>query len=66
LIADPVSNSDHVGFVPLGTVVRIEIVEGPNQISRENGRRRVVVRANIRGRDIGGFVAEAQEISITG
>lgn len=60
LIVDPVSNSDHVGFVPLGAVARIEIDEGPNQISRENGRRRVVVQANIRGRDIGSFVAEAQ------
>ena len=35
--------------------------EGPNQISRENGKRRVVVQANIRGRDLGSFVAEAQE-----
>ena len=34
--------------------------EGPNQISRENGKRRVVVQANVRGRDIGSFVAEAQ------
>ena len=35
--------------------------EGPNQISRENGKRRVVVQANVRGRDLGSFVAEAQE-----
>jgi cobalt-zinc-cadmium resistance protein CzcA len=35
--------------------------EGPNQISRENGKRRVVVQANVRGRDIGSFVAEAQQ-----
>ena len=34
--------------------------EGPNQVSRENGKRRVVVQANVRGRDIGSFVAEAQ------
>ena len=47
-------------FVPLGSVAKIEIAEGPNQISRENGKRRVVVQANVRGRDLGGFVAEAQ------
>lgn len=48
------------GFIPLGAVARIEIAEGPNQISRENGKRRVVVQCNVRGRDIGTFVAEAQ------
>ena len=48
------------GFVPLGAVARIGIEEGPNQISRENGKRRVVVQANVRGRDLGGFVADAQ------
>jgi cobalt-zinc-cadmium resistance protein CzcA len=47
-------------FVPLGSVARIEVVEGPNQISREQGKRRVVVQANVRGRDIGSFVAEAR------
>lgn len=47
-------------FVPLRSVARIEVAEGPNQISRENGKRRVVVQANVRGRDLGGFVAEAQ------
>ena len=49
-----------VGFVPLGAVSKIEIAEGPNQVSREGGKRRVVVQANVRGRDLGGFVAEAQ------
>jgi cobalt-zinc-cadmium resistance protein CzcA len=48
-------------FVPLGSIARIEIAEGPNQISREDGKRRVVVQANVRGRDIGSFVAEAQK-----
>ncbi len=48
-------------FVPLGAVAHIEISEGPNQVSRENGKRRVVVQANVRGRDIGGFVTEAQQ-----
>ncbi|NUP11853.1 MAG: CusA/CzcA family heavy metal efflux RND transporter [Polyangiaceae bacterium] len=48
-------------FVPLGSLARIAIETGPNQVSRENGKRRVVVQANVRGRDLGGFVAEAQE-----
>jgi cobalt-zinc-cadmium resistance protein CzcA len=47
-------------FIPLGAVARIRLEEGPNQVSRENGKRRVVAQANVRGRDIGGFVAEAQ------
>ncbi len=46
--------------VPLGDIAAIERVEGPAQISRENNRRRVVVEANIRGRDLGGFVKDAQ------
>ncbi len=45
--------------VPLGRVARVERVEGPAQISREGNMRRVVVEANVRGRDLGGFVAEA-------
>ncbi|SDM51844.1 cobalt-zinc-cadmium resistance protein CzcA [Oryzisolibacter propanilivorax] len=48
-------------YVRLGEVASFEIAPGPNQISRENGKRRVVVTANVRGRDIGSFVAEAQE-----
>ena len=46
--------------VPLREVAQIEIGPGPNQISRENGKRRVVVTANVRGRDLGSFVTEAQ------
>ena len=53
--------SDHApGFVPLSAVAELNLVEGPNQISRENGKRRIVIQANVRGRDLGGFVAEAQ------
>ncbi|WP_018991632.1 efflux RND transporter permease subunit [Aromatoleum toluclasticum] len=48
------------GFVRLGDVASIQSAPGPNQISRENGKRRVVVTANVRGRDIGSFVAEAE------
>ena len=47
-------------FVPLGEVATIDIALGPNQISRENGKRRVVVTANVRGRDLGSFVDELQ------
>lgn len=50
------------GFVPLSTVADIEIVDGPNQISRENGKRRLVVQANVRGRDVAGVVADAQTV----
>ncbi|RTL15067.1 MAG: CusA/CzcA family heavy metal efflux RND transporter [Burkholderiales bacterium] len=48
------------GHVTLGEVAGFEAAPGPNQISRENGKRRVVVTANVRGRDVGSFVAEAQ------
>jgi cobalt-zinc-cadmium resistance protein CzcA len=48
-------------FVPLGAIADFEIAPGPNQISRENGKRRVVVTANVRGRDLGSFVADAQQ-----
>ena len=47
-------------FVPLASVADIRIVEGPNQISRENGKRRVVVQANVRGRAISDVVADAK------
>jgi cobalt-zinc-cadmium resistance protein CzcA len=55
------SNHRGAAFVPLGAVAKITLEEGPNQVSRENGKRRVVVQANVRGRDLGGFVADAQE-----
>lgn len=47
-------------YVPLSSVAAIEIAPGPNQISRENGKRRVVVMANVRGRDLRSFVADTQ------
>jgi heavy metal efflux system protein len=47
-------------FVPLSSVAEIGLGDGPNQISRENGKRRVVVQANVRGRDVAGVVEEAQ------
>jgi len=48
-------------YIPLKQVASFKLSEGPNQISRENGKRRVVVQANVRNRDIGSFVTEAQE-----
>jgi cobalt-zinc-cadmium resistance protein CzcA len=47
-------------FLPLESVADVNLALGPNQLSRENGKRRVVVQANVRGRDIGSFVAEAE------
>ena len=56
----PGADAARVSFIPLGAVAKITLEEGPNQVSRENGKRRVVVQANVRGRDLGGFVADAQ------
>jgi cobalt-zinc-cadmium resistance protein CzcA len=46
--------------VPLASVADIRLVDGPNQISRENGKRRVVVQANVRGRDVASVVTDAR------
>ncbi|MCE7932468.1 MAG: CusA/CzcA family heavy metal efflux RND transporter [Xanthomonadales bacterium PRO6] len=53
-------SADAPAYVPLAEVASIELAPGPNQISRENGKRRVVVTANVRGRDLGSFVADAR------
>jgi cobalt-zinc-cadmium resistance protein CzcA len=47
--------------IPLGAVADVQLTEAPNQISRENGKRRVVVTSNVRDRDLGSFVAEAEQ-----
>ena len=47
--------------MPLSELADIEMSVGPNQISRENGKRRAVITANVRGRDLGSFIAELQE-----
>ncbi len=52
---------DPTPFLPLWALARVEVAEGPNQVSRENGKRRIVVQCNVRGRDLGSFVSEAQE-----
>jgi cobalt-zinc-cadmium resistance protein CzcA len=43
-------------FIPLSEVATLDFAPGPNQISRENGKRRIVISANVTGRDIGSFV----------
>jgi len=51
----------HGELVPLSRIAQVVVDEGPAQISRENNHRRIVVETNIRGRDLGGFMAEAQK-----
>ena len=46
--------------VPLSELADVRVVTGPKQISHDNGQRRIVIQLNVRGRDLGGFVAEAQ------
>ncbi len=48
-------------YIPLGEIADISVTPGPNQISRENGKRRIVVTANVRGQDLGSFIEEAQK-----
>lgn len=57
----PHAQNGAASFITLADLASIDMTPGPNQISREDGKRRVVVTANVRGRDIGSFVAEAQE-----
>ena len=49
------------GFAPLQELITIEMINGANQVNRENGKRRVVVTANVRGRDLGSFVKDVQQ-----
>ncbi|WP_312492461.1 CusA/CzcA family heavy metal efflux RND transporter [Pseudomonas cremoris] len=60
LIPVPGNASGELGFIALSQVASLDLVLGPNQISRENGKRLVIVSANVRGRDIGSFVDEAE------
>ncbi len=55
------SVNQQISFISLSQVASLDIVLGPNQISRENGKRLVIVSANVRGRDLGSFVQEAGE-----
>ncbi|ROM57426.1 cation transporter [Pseudomonas poae] len=54
------TGAGQLGFIALSQVASLDLVLGPNQISRENGKRLVIVSANVRGRDIGSFVEEAE------
>jgi cobalt-zinc-cadmium resistance protein CzcA len=56
----PIPLPGAAGTIPLAEVATLDVTPGPNQVSRENGKRRIVVSANVRGRDLGGFVAEAE------
>ena len=56
----PVPINSEPGFVPLNEIASIELAPAPNQVSRENGKRLVIVTANVRGRDLGSFVNEVQ------
>ncbi|WLG57598.1 CusA/CzcA family heavy metal efflux RND transporter [Pseudomonas extremorientalis] len=60
LIPVPGNAAGQLGFIALSQVASLDLVLGPNQISRENGKRLVIVSANVRGRDIGSFVEEAE------
>ncbi|MCF6216998.1 MAG: CusA/CzcA family heavy metal efflux RND transporter [Emcibacter sp.] len=50
-----------LAFIPLSEVAVMETTIGPNQISRENGKRRIVITANVRDRDLGSFVQDVQK-----
>jgi cobalt-zinc-cadmium resistance protein CzcA len=57
----PLSGSNAAAtYIPLSEIASFDLVPGPNQVSREDGKRRIVVSANVRGRDLGSFVADAQ------
>lgn len=53
-------HKNNMDYLPLSALARFSIIKGPNQISRENGKRRIVVTTNIRNRDLGSFMKEAQ------
>jgi len=57
-VALPANEGVARGYVPLGQLAKVEVAPGPNQVSRENGKRRVVITSNVRGRDLGSFVEE--------
>ena len=60
-IALPVNGNGAARFLPLSELASLDLAPGPNQISREDGKRRIVVSTNVRGRDLGSFVADAEQ-----
>jgi len=62
-VLSPANLNEHennMDYLPLSALARFSILKGPNQISRENGKRKIVVTTNIRNRDLGSFMQEAQ------
>ena len=57
----PLNTKKYPNYVPLREVANIKVIYGPNQISRENAKRRIVVTSNVRNRDLGSFVDEVQD-----
>ena len=56
-----IRNPKSAAFIPLGEIAAFKVEPGLNQVNRENGKRRIVTTANVRGRDLAGFVADAQQ-----
>jgi cobalt-zinc-cadmium resistance protein CzcA len=52
---------DETEYVPLSQIASVEVLNGTNQVNRENGKRRVVVSANVRGRDLASFVLDVKQ-----
>jgi cobalt-zinc-cadmium resistance protein CzcA len=65
-LAIPRADGAGVAYIPLTEVATLDFAPGPNQVSRENGKRRIVVSANVRGRDIGSFVTDAERALAAG
>jgi cobalt-zinc-cadmium resistance protein CzcA len=57
----PIEATPDLSYVPLGEVATIKIIEGPNKINRESGKRHVIVSANVENRDLGTFIQETQD-----
>jgi cobalt-zinc-cadmium resistance protein CzcA len=62
--ASSAAGAAQIGFIPLSQVATLNLQLGPNQVSREDGKRVVVVSANVRGRDLGSFVQQAEQALI--
>ncbi|WP_077036317.1 CusA/CzcA family heavy metal efflux RND transporter [Pelomonas sp. KK5] len=60
-VALPAVEGKPRGSVPLGALVQFKFTQGLNEVSRDNGKRRLYVEANVSGRDLGSFVAEASQ-----
>lgn len=61
-IALPISANPDLTYVPLGEIADIVETEGPNQINRQDGKRNIVVTANVENRDLGSFIADTQQL----